>query len=521
MAISGVAYVRVSSKKQDVTRQIEELNEYALKKGVTIIKNFQDTISASKSLIEERKGFTALKAYLADEKNNTKHLFIHEISRLGRKNHEVQNAIEEFFQMGVNVHFMDLEKSTLDENGDKKLDSSILIGILGSMAENETRLLGDRIRSGLRSSAKNGLAFSDKITGYKKGKDGRPIIDEEQAPLVRRMYELAAEKTSLYFIGKNIESEFGKTINSKTISGIIKNPFYKGERKYLKETILVDKIVSKEIWEAANNFLTSRKNFTKRYNVNTNIVEGKIECYQCGSTMYQVVIEKGRCDMFKCSNKKCSVSVNRPWLYEMIRYVIDKHTRHINDKEFKAEVNKKIKENQQYISDLQSNILETETAQTLNYEMFLKRKVKEKMYEMANQKFEKDLTNIELKLNECKAKNNSYTQALKSKPQHFSDDLKAFKVQIQDVLKTVAVDFKSVTLNVNDMVNYTIPQLNGTKLGWIKRKNKDKKMIFENPFDSKIIKIRNFISDENLEAMVSNHLNENEEEIDAYLGSKE
>lgn len=519
MAKLAVAYVRVSTKHQDVSRQIEELKEYAEKKGYTIEKYYEDVISGSKSVIDERLGYKKLKTYLADDKNKTKNLFVHEVSRLGRKNFEVQNAIEEFYQLEVNVHFMDLEKSTLDDKGNKSPESNLIISILASMAENETRQLGNRIKSGLRNSAKNGMAFSDKITGYRKGADKRPVIDEEQAPMVRRMYELAAKKTSLYFIGKKLEDEFGKTINSKTISGIIKNPFYKGERKYLDETILVDKIVDKELWEAANNYLTSKKNSSKRYRVNENIVEGKIECDKCGNTMYQIVIKGNRSNSFKCS-KKCSSSVNRPWLYEMIRYVIDNHTKQLNDKEFKEGLLEKIEENQQFLLDLKAKQSDTESAQLQNYEIFLMKKVKAKMYEKANEKFEKDLTSIELQLNECTAKNKSYRQALKSKPQHFSFDLKMYKVQIQDVIKRVEVNDTFVTINVDDMVNYTIPQLGGTKIGWINKKNKGQQMVFENPFDTGNIKIKNFISDEQAEMMVDNVLNDNNALIDKYLSTK-
>lgn len=500
----AVAYVRVSSKNQDVDRQKNELKEYALAKEFKIEKYFEDFISASKSNINDRKGFNELKRYLSSSKKKIKHILVHEVSRLGRKNFEVQNAIEEFYQLGVNIHFRDLNKSTLDENGNKSPESSIIISILGSMAENETRLLADRIKSGLLNSAKKGLAFSDKITGYKKGLDGRPIIDEQDAPLVRRMYELAAKETTLYFISKKIYTEFDREINSRTISGIIKNPFYKGERKYLGETILVDKIVDKEVWELANNFLLSRKKFTTRYHVYENIVEGKIECYKCGSPMYQIVIKSGRCNIFKCSNK-CSISVNRPWLYEMIRYVVDKHTKKINNKVFKVNLKRKIEDNELLISDLTSRRIEIESAQILNYERFLMNKVKESMYDKVNKSFEKELKRIELNLKKCKTNKTSYKAALKSKPQHYSDDLKTFKVQIQNILKEVEVDKNYIILNIGNVIKYTIPQLNGTELGWIKRKNGGRKMIFESPFKTGI-KIRNYINDEELDSMVNEYL---------------
>ena len=500
----AVAYVRVSSKSQNVDRQVEELTKYAESVNFKLVRCFNDTISGFKSEINERPGFKKLKAFVLDEKNNVKNLLVHEVSRLGRKNFEVQNTIEEFYQHKINIHFKDLSLSTLDENGLKSPESSIIISILASMAENENRLLVDRIKSGLLNSARKGLAFSDKITGYEKGLDGKPVIDENDAPLVRRMYELAANKNTVYFISNKINSEFGRVFGSKTISGIIKNPFYKGKRKYLGETILVDKIVDEEVWETANTFLSSRKNFTKRYRVYDNIVEGKVECYNCGNPMYQIVNLKGRSNMYKCSNS-CSTSVNRPWLFEMIRYVIDKHTKKINDKEFKVSLNNKIEENQQFALDLKKDKYETEEAQLINYQRFLKKKVKEIIYEKSNDKFEKNLISIEMKLKDCVEKNNSYRLALQSKPTHFSYDLKTYKVQIQDILKEVEVGNDFVVINIFNLVTYNIPQLNGTKIGWINKKNIDQKMVFESPFKTGL-KIKNIINDEDLDLMVNNEI---------------
>jgi DNA invertase Pin-like site-specific DNA recombinase len=503
MANYGVAYVRVSSKKQDVSRQKKELKKYALSKKFKIDKYFEDIISASKSRMNERKGLNKLKAYISDDKNDIKNIFVHEVSRLGRKNFEVQNIIEEFYQQGVNIHFMDLNLSTLDKDGVKSPESSIMLSILGSMAENENRLLTDRIKSGLLGSARKGLAFNNKITGYNKGLDGRPVIDNKVAPMVRRMYELASEKNTLYFIAKKINSEYNVNINSKTISGIIKNSFYVGKRKYLGETIKVDKIVDAKVWKSANDFLSSRKSFTKRYNVNENIVEGKIQCYKCESPMYQIVNIKGRSNMFKCSDS-CKTSVNRPWLYEMIRYVIDKHTEKINNKEFKLDLKNKIAENKQFSSDLKAEMKVTELAQLFNYERFTKGKVKEKIYQKTDSKYEKKLDSIEVKLNDSLVKNNSYQFALKSRPEYFSFDLKVYKVQIQDILKEVEVNDKLITININNIIKYTIPQINGTKLGWIVRKSKGGKMVFESPFKSEI-KIRNYISDDELSIMEDDH----------------
>lgn len=305
MSDKAVIYVRVSSKQQDFNRQIEELEEYARQKKFKVVKCFKDVISASKASLEDRPELSKLKQYL-NASDNVKNVLVHEVSRLGRKNIDVHKIIEEFCQLGVNIHIKDLDKSILDENGNKNPESNLIISILASMAENETRLLSFRIKSALLSSARKGLAFSPKINGYNKGIDGKPVIDEEVAPIIRRIFDLASKETTLYFISKKIKVEFNSDFGTKTISGIIKNPFYKGERQYLGETIPVDAIVDQKTWELANRFLASRKKFTTRYRVHENILEGRIDCYECGNPMHQYVIKKNRTNMFKCS-KGCSV----------------------------------------------------------------------------------------------------------------------------------------------------------------------------------------------------------------------
>ncbi|WP_254097273.1 recombinase family protein [Aquimarina sp. Aq107] len=403
--IKAVAYVRVSTKEQSLDRQKEEIQKYANENDYIIEKYFEDKVSSMKVSIDKRTGFNRLKKYLFDDNIKAKTLLVHEVSRLGRKNFEVQNVIEEFSQKRVNIHIMDMKQSTLNENGIKSPESNIIISILASMAENENRVLSDRIKGGLLSSAKKGFAFSSKITGYKKGEDKKPQVDEKEASIVRRIYELAESDTTLYFISKAIQEEFGKEINSKTISGIVKNPFYKGDRKYLEETIPVPPLVTKETWNKANEFLNKRKVFTKRYQVNVNVVEGKIECYNCGNPMYQVVIKKGRSNMFKCSKKCSKVTVNRPWLYEMIRYVVEKHTKKVNDEKFKNDLSKQIKENEQLEADLRKEKDKAESAQLRNYDMFLKEKVSGAIYEKMDKIHVDEINNISLQFNECLKKN--------------------------------------------------------------------------------------------------------------------
>ena len=154
------------------------------------------------------------------------------------------------------------------------------------------------------------------------------------------------------------------------------------------------------------------------------------------------------------------------------------------------------------LNDLLKRRRDIEKAQLDNYENYLFKKVEKSLYEVFKDKSEKELNSIELNLKNCNKKKKSFATALRTKPKHYSDDLKTFKVQIKDVLKEVEVSKDFVIINIGDIIKYKIPQINGTKLGWIRRKNSGNKMIFESPF-GKNIKITNVISDEQLESMIN------------------
>lgn len=503
---SAYAYVRVSSNKQDVKRQKEELNIYATERRFKITKTFEDIISSTKKGIDERLEFNKLKKLLASKDNKIKDLFIHEISRLGRKTVEILNAVEDFAQMEINVHFKDLNISTLNPDGTKKLDSSILIGILSSMAENEARQLGDRIRSGLHSHAMQGRNFNSIVTGYDRNKEGYPTINKEEADRVKLMFELTAEQTTPYFVAKEVEEKFGVSMPTKTIQGIIRNPIYKGERRYKGHVIEAPAIVTKELWERANDYQSSRyKPTSMRVNKHVNVVEGKILCDYCKQLMYQVMIQKARSNKYSCFGKngcKEKTNVNRPWLIAMIRYAVEVHKDKANTEEFKSDLNLNIKRTKTQLEEGEQRLEEAIRASTNNAEMLAREKINEATFNNLDTKFKREMETLRLQIQVHKSKIKSYKKALKSKPQHYSDDLASFKEQIRDILHEVEVHKDYVRINIENVIVYKIPKPTPTQIGWHTRK----KLPFKTPFETGI-EVINVLSDEDMPAYIDEQTN--------------
>ena len=192
---------------------------------------------------------------------------------------------------------------------------------MSSIAQDELRKLSSRVKFGHQQAIKDKVVLGNsRIFGYTKD-DGRLVIDEEQAPMVRELFELYA--TDQYSM-KQIENSFwekgyrnhnGKKIAHTTMSNMIANPKYKGfyvgnkvkvidmftkKQKFLppEEWVMfkdetgeiVPAIVSEELWDTANAILKRRSDDVKsRQGIcnHANLLTGKLYCTHCGAAYYR------------------------------------------------------------------------------------------------------------------------------------------------------------------------------------------------------------------------------------------
>ena len=137
--------------RQSTERQIEDLTRYAEGKGYEIVKVFQEHISGAKSN-QERGVLSECLEFCREEHPDT--LMVTELSRLGRSTVEVLKAIEELTAAKVNVFILDLNLSTLDEEGRENPVAKMVLTVLALGAEMERKLILGRLNSG-RALAKS------------------------------------------------------------------------------------------------------------------------------------------------------------------------------------------------------------------------------------------------------------------------------------------------------------------------------------------------------------------------------
>lgn len=153
------------------------------------------------------------------------------ISRFARNTVDTLQTVRDLKAKGVEIYF---EKENL-RTFDPKCE--MLLTIMSSLAQEESRSISENIRWGKRKSMQDGkvsLPYSC-FLGYRKGKTGRLEIVEEEAKIVRKIYHLFLSGKSISNIAKyltrhNIPTPRKKRVWTATsVKNILKNEKYKGD----------------------------------------------------------------------------------------------------------------------------------------------------------------------------------------------------------------------------------------------------------------------------------------------------
>ena len=142
--MAKIGYARVSSKQQNLDRQIKALEEKGCK------KIFKD-ISSGKNI--ERKGLYDLKDYVRE--NDT--IVITELDRLSRNNEDLSNLMMELQKKGCVFEILNLPSfnDVTDKNLNRLL-TNLILEIYKYQAESERKRIKERQRQGIELAKKRG-----------------------------------------------------------------------------------------------------------------------------------------------------------------------------------------------------------------------------------------------------------------------------------------------------------------------------------------------------------------------------
>ena len=145
------------------------------------------------------------------EKGNLDIILIKSLSRFGRDVKDGLEAIRKIRAAGKRIIF---EKDKIDTDTVK---DELLISIIEACDQAENDWRSENIRLGLKYRAEDGTSglYNRTCYGYKKDKNGMLIIDEEEAKVVRYIYDWYLEGYSIGGVIDKLEEKKIKTSKGK------------------------------------------------------------------------------------------------------------------------------------------------------------------------------------------------------------------------------------------------------------------------------------------------------------------
>lgn len=304
------AYARVSTGSDDQLISLEAQKSHY----ESLIKShpdwefaglyFDEGISGTK--MAKRDGLLSM---LADcERGKIDYIIVKSISRFSRNTVESIETVRKLYGMGIYIFF---EKENIDTG---KMEGELLLSILSSLAESESRSISENSTWSIQKRFRNGtykLAYPP--YGY-DNVDGEMVVIPEQGEIVKRMYSQVLAGVSPSQIAKELNEQGVPTKRNgrwtaHTIIGIIRNEKYVGDvifqKTYTDDTFTRhvnrgerdqfyakdhhEALVSREDYAVANEVL-DRNGLEKGITAddpkyqNRYVFTKKIICSECGGT---------------------------------------------------------------------------------------------------------------------------------------------------------------------------------------------------------------------------------------------
>ncbi len=283
---NAVIYARFSShaqNEQSIEGQLKECYAFAERSGLRIIHEYIDR--ALTGTTDKRPEF--LQMIEDSKRKGFQFVVVYQLDRFARNRYDSATYKAKLKKNGVRV--LSAKENITDDA------SGILIeGVLESMAEYYSAELSQKIKRGIAISASKCKFFGGKVPlGYKIDEKKDYVINEETAPIVRRMFEMLAggynyAQIARYMNERGIPTATGGKWGKNSFNSIFSNRRYLGKYIFHGEEIdggipqLIDDGLFADVQKVLEKYAAapSRGKAKVEY-----LLSDKLICGKCGNKM--------------------------------------------------------------------------------------------------------------------------------------------------------------------------------------------------------------------------------------------
>lgn len=338
---TAIGYGRFSSdlqREESITAQKRAIDEYCEKNEIVLVDFYTD--EGISGMTDERPGFQAMIAAA----HEVDHVIVHKLDRFARNRYDAAIYRKKLEQVGTSL-------LSVLENFDNSPESIILESVITGMNEYYSRNLAREVKKGLLETARQGNhAGGTPPLGYDL-QDGKYIINETEAAIVRRIFQATIEGVSYAELATELNakgclSKAGRPFVRNSFYDLLKNEKYigtyiynvsdssstNGKRNYHKrhseDKIIriegaIPPIVTQQEFDEVKEILRRRKKGYQKHN--HYLLSGLVVCGECGAVMNGSVTKKQnhvRYLYYKCSarcgSKRIRADKLDQWISDMV-----------------------------------------------------------------------------------------------------------------------------------------------------------------------------------------------------------
>lgn len=303
-------YARVSTEEQaehgySIDAQLDTLRKYCELYDRVVAGEYVDRGVSGKSM----KGRYELQRLLQDAKEGKfDEVIVWKFNRMARKNIDLLHIVDLLEKNNVSFR-------SFSENFDTSTSmGKFALQMMGAVGELERNTIVDNVKMGHKQRARTGKHNGKVPIGYRsvkvdeRGKETRIVVVEEEAALVRNIFEQYATGHGLKAIANDLnrrgyKTKTGKTFSTCAIRDILDNPMFAGKIRYNRyenwaerrrngkstELILSEghhpAIISEELWEKVQLLRQKKSVMPKKRFEGEYLLTGLIRCPECGAAM--------------------------------------------------------------------------------------------------------------------------------------------------------------------------------------------------------------------------------------------
>lgn len=330
----AACYIRVSTSEQtefSPAAQLKAIQKYAVSNDIELLSNHIYVDESSGKTAENRIAFMKMISHARKKPKEFDIILVHRFDRFARSR-EDSVVYKSILKKEAGIPVISVTESIDDDKF-----SVILEAMLEAMAEYYSLNLADEVKKGMTEKALRGEFQASPPLGYKIADRTLVPIQQESALIQNIFYQFAIEGLSYREIAIQLNqlgyrTKRGNLFDGRAISYIIQNPIYIGksrwtpsgktDRNFSNTSSIISQgnfepIISKELWETAQEQIRSNKNlYTKKEHTTSNIptwLKGMIKCGNCGSLLVSNGTLYLQCS--KYSKGQCNVSHSIKYSY--------------------------------------------------------------------------------------------------------------------------------------------------------------------------------------------------------------